>query len=403
DEPWSLINVHPEKPRLSGNLPGIRARCFFLRNGSDELEEMACQLTTVWFLPEVERMVLIYHSAIEVNDPDGRDLKALMVAADAFDAQRPLSHFGDVLLKRLDDDEGMFHLLNEDQLGPVGFRKNVGIDVDSIMRDIPESVRVGQLEKSLHRQLAQNSAKVEEGMASLGLEPPKPAEPPALQAEIAKLKSVKIDELPEVLKRLDDQVRTKRQDMEQQAEQNAAQLQLTLKSLKDQYPDEDIPDGTPKSGPPMQTAKDQEAQVRAQIERMKATGMDVTVLEQQLLGRDTIDLMGQAEAGMARMYLMGAHLQPAISENYSHGSTREQFVKLLGEDASFSRLNFCAADLSGLDLSGRDLRGIYLESANLCNCNLVGAILDEAVLARADLSGARLDKASLARANLGKA
>jgi uncharacterized protein YjbI with pentapeptide repeats len=403
DESWTLDNMHPEIPRLSGNLPGIRARCFFLRNGGDELEEMACQLTTVWFFPEVERMVLIYHTAIEVKEPDGRDLSALMIAADAFDAQRPLSHFGEVLVKRLDDEEGMFHLLNEDQLGPVGFRKNVGIDFDSIMRDIPESIRAVNMEKSLQAQLDQGAARLDEGMASLGLEPPKPESPPALQADMARLKNARLDELPELLKRLDEKSRETQSEMEEQAELNQARLQSTLKELQAQYPDQDMPDGMPQGGPPRQTAREQEAQVRSQIERMKATGMDAGLLEQHLLSDDMIGLMGQGEAGMARMYRMGAHLQPAIAENYSHGGSREQFLQLLRENASFSGSNFCAADLSELDLSGRDLRGIYLESAKLCNCNLAGAILDEAVLVRADLSGACLDKASLVGANLGQA
>ncbi|WP_395353002.1 DUF2169 domain-containing protein [Variovorax sp. UC122_21] len=60
DEPFALENLHPEKPLLQGQLPGLRLRVFAdyrlpgtAAAGGEafKLKEVPMRLTTVWFFP----------------------------------------------------------------------------------------------------------------------------------------------------------------------------------------------------------------------------------------------------------------------------------------------------------------------------------------------------------------
>jgi uncharacterized protein YjbI with pentapeptide repeats len=403
NESWFLENMHPDKPRLSGTLPNIGARCFFKRHGFDELEEMKSDLTTVWLFPERERIILVFHSAIEVEQPDGRDISVLMVGADTASSWRSMEHYADVLAKRLDDEHGMFHMLSEDQLGPLGFKKNVGLDAESIMREIPDSVRAVNMEAAMQDQLKQGAATISEGMASLEMDPPTIEKPPDFDFDAGKLKRLRLDELPELLDRLNAQTVECTEALERQAKERQTQLEESLEALKSEYPDQVIPDGKPHAGPPGFDASQHEARIREQLAQMQRNDIDVADLETQLLDADMMEFISTAEGELSRAYQLSAHMQPAIGDGYERGGSRQDLLDALDRDQPLSRADFCGVDLSGSDLSGRDLTGIYLESANLSKANLMGTKLDGAVLARADLSGARLDQACLQGANLGSA
>ncbi|MCE3045912.1 DUF2169 domain-containing protein [Legionella sp. 16cNR16C] len=67
DESFSIKNMHPGKKLLTGNLPGMRTRCFYQdQNPEAKLEEVSLNLDTVWFIPEFEKGILIWHGQIDL-------------------------------------------------------------------------------------------------------------------------------------------------------------------------------------------------------------------------------------------------------------------------------------------------------------------------------------------------
>ncbi|MCW8450013.1 DUF2169 family type VI secretion system accessory protein [Legionella quinlivanii] len=67
NESFMIKNMHPGKKLLTGNLPGMRIRCFYqYQNPEAKLEEISLNLDTVWFIPEFEKGILIWHGQIDL-------------------------------------------------------------------------------------------------------------------------------------------------------------------------------------------------------------------------------------------------------------------------------------------------------------------------------------------------
>ncbi len=90
---------------------------------------------------------------------------------------------------------------------------------------------------------------------------------------------------------------------------------------------------------------------------------------------------------------------PTLLQLLQEGKVR-QFNAKRGRRA---RLEFFAADLSGVDLTGVDLSGAHLEKADLSETNLSDAILVRTNLTGADLSSTKLSGAELGQAKLREA
>ncbi|HBC0465841.1 TPA: DUF2169 domain-containing protein [Legionella pneumophila] len=69
NESFTIINMHPEKKILQGNLPDIRMRCFIKKaNNGNLLSELPLNLDTVWLLPTEEKGILIWHGQLESTE-----------------------------------------------------------------------------------------------------------------------------------------------------------------------------------------------------------------------------------------------------------------------------------------------------------------------------------------------
>src|SRR5690606_22600746 len=61
-EPFLLEHMHPDRPRIEGRLPALRARAFYVKrdDASSTLHEVVMRLETVQFIPHRERVVLVW-------------------------------------------------------------------------------------------------------------------------------------------------------------------------------------------------------------------------------------------------------------------------------------------------------------------------------------------------------
>ncbi|KYF61025.1 DUF2169 family type VI secretion system accessory protein [Sorangium cellulosum] len=103
DEAFVVENMHPDRPRIEGALPGIASRCFVCLKTSDgvEIREPAMKLDTVRLFPHRERGVVLFRGGVEISEDDAKDVVAVLVACEAMGASRPAAYYHEYLTPRL--------------------------------------------------------------------------------------------------------------------------------------------------------------------------------------------------------------------------------------------------------------------------------------------------------------
>lgn len=386
DEPFALENLHPDKPLLQGRLPGLRARVFanyaLPAGAGDEthkLKEVPMRLTTVWFFPEVERMLLVWHGLAEVAEHDGSDIAHLMTAVERIGEPRSDAHYAEVLAKRLDPVEGGIEGLNDADLLPEG--------IDTTDPDFEQAIQSFKMDglqgDAQFRRAEIDVALAREQIVAQGKDP-----------EAIGLKSP-VREKPPTLAELPAYIRAKRKEADAHQIAVAEDLLLQLEKLLALSGEERrrIAELTHR-GPPAYNARQHLAELKAMFARLP---MPEPLLLAKLQAREGAERLG---------YLQAAHLQPpAFPLTGQDAAERRREVQWLIDNGhrTLPWMDLTGVDLSGLDLRGFDFTGAWLESTDLRKANLSGCKLGGAVLAHADLRGCVAIEAGLAGANLGRA
>ncbi len=425
DPPWAggekyrFENMHPTRV-VQGALPCIRARVFISRSHTigqprpsfnttreaakrppTNLEEVQLALQTLWFFPDAEVAVLIWHGQTRVAEEDGADVVHLLIAGEHDDRPKPVEHYKAALAARLDPEWGTLAYLAEHELEPE--------DLASLPDQPPDEDRQlcaneGLAAQNLHRRTVRETQKARDIVAAEDLDPEihGPKLPPPLPS------LPKPHEIPALVKKL----RADAQKQKAEAEALTAAKKAEAERDVDQA---DIPGFTGKDlraemnttqvGPPKFRAAEQRASLEAIAMDCRSSGFVPDEIDDILADKAMYAQWQAAERNMVENYRQMAHHQdpappmpPELRE-----ATRERVRRAISRYEDFATLNFTGADLSGMDLRGADMTGAFLESADLSNADLRGCKLGRAVLAHADLSGTRLDGANLERANLGKA
>ena len=396
DETYRLEGMHPEEVVLEGRLPGFRARCFLRRAESDAAEELSCHLTTVWFLPEVKRAVLVYHGCIEVDEEDAADIEVLMIAAERLEENKGEAHYRRVLERRLDKERGPMEALRDADLLPEGLDSADAMTAEKAIAEAGE----GLLRKNLRSRTADELKDGRKRVADYGLDPEEHG-PPEMNAEEGELPT--LDTLEEFV----ETSRREAKELQEQADAGQAERDAALAEILEAH-GMDIETFKAEAketakGPPSFTVAGQKAELENLIEQMESQGADAGELHDYLDDPKMNEIWAFSEREQRKAYRRMAHFQTPADSAQDTGSERERLARALSAGKSLDGVDFTGADLSEMDLSGAELGGIFLESANLFGTNFVGANLDFAVLAHANLQGACMDRASLVEANLGNA
>ena len=382
DEPFALDNLHPVQRRIEGRLPGLRVRTFvnYADGAATKLREVPMRLTTAWFFPHAERMVLVFHGMAECAEDDGADILQLLGAVERIGEPKTDAHYVDVLARRADPKHGGLEALNDADLLPEG------IDTaDPEAAEAEQAFAMEGLQGAAQRRRAEvDIAVAREKMAAEGKDPGALAftlPPPEPKRSMG--------ELPAYLKAKQE---------EAQAQQWAAisdmadQLQRVL----------DLEEAGKidmaklvHRGPPDYNAEAHLAELDAQ----RAAGLvfDRRPVAQKLAQREGAERLG---------YLQAAHLQPPAypqqGEVAARGRALMQWMLARGL-RNFPGIDLTGADLSTLDLRNVDFTDAWLESANLQGANVSGANFTRAVLAHADLQRMLAVGTDFGYANLGRA
>jgi uncharacterized protein YjbI with pentapeptide repeats len=399
-EAYRLEGLHPDKPVIEGRLPTLRARAFVLRKGApaEAATEAPLRLDTVWFLPEHELGIAIYHGEADIGDSDALDVAAVMVGYEDIAQPKPAAHYLEVLALRLNPQTAALHAFDESQLAATR----------SPATETRRKIALAKLEAAeLEKQQAVMDEMDAEFWEKNGIVPPpghrpRQAEPPpfgVVNSQAVAEGDFDLAKTIELAKAMARKVEL----------EGAAKLQALRKTM------------------PPAPALDPRAELAAAMERAAVPAYDL--LPPLETGRDP--QLGAMLSELEREYLAGrfadqaayerarqAVLQgPALRRQLRRGAPTPTVAALplsldnaqeLGRHAiAWHRSGIClagrdlaGADLRGADFSGADLREIMLEGADLSNARFIGANLQGAVLTGAVLTGADFSRAQLGGANL---
>ena len=399
DESYGFEHMHPERPQLTGSLPGVAVRCFIDRDpDSPKLEEVTMRLATAWFFPDAERAVLIYQGDTRVREEDASDIQHVMLAAEELQSDRRVGHYEEVFHLRTDPETAVLNAMNDQQLVPEAL-----IVPDPDLKAMEEALTPENLaEKNIRAKAMREVDASREMVASHGLDPdvhapspvdPEPPPPPTLE------------ELPAYLAELERDLEKTRRE----AEERGAEIDNKMRALFDEqgmdYDDILLErEGRPQ-GPPTFTADQELEDLKKLSATVKEGGGDTGELDEIIADPERYKSVQIAEEATRDAYLAAAHEQDAVDllGDEQRLALRDAVRQRRAAGEPFTRLDLTGADLSGMDLSGADFSEAFLESACFDGANLTGANFTKAVLARASFAKARLDGARFTQANLGEA
>ncbi len=408
DEPFTIENMHPERPLLESRLPGVRVRAFVTqreRDGSEVFREVLTRLDTVHLFPHAERGVLIFRGVLPVAEDDAADVLHLVLACERMGEPRPVEHYQQVLAARLDRELGAARALRDDELMPA-LPPATGAMKSEERDDAAELSRMeNRLKKNARARLRRQLDDARQRAVALGIDPSE-AVPPELAAlaDEPDEAPAELEQLVELINAAEAEGAAEREKMEREKAEEHERYKVAMASIGIDGDKATADAEREAAGPPRFSAVGHIERIRA-LAREANGGAPVADLEAQLDDPELLERLTTQERQLREMYQRVAHMQPAVplGDPEAARALHAQVEAAAAARESFAQRDFTGADLAGVNLAGADLRGAWFESVNLSGANLSGADLTDAVLARADLSGADLSGATLVGTNLGAA
>lgn len=391
-EPFTLQNMHREKPRLEGIVPSLAVRCFVTRRGVDDaFEDVSLRCDTLWFLPHVERMIMLFRGGIDVVDEEASDIVDVIVGLERQGEPRTVEHYREIRRLRLDKSRGGLYSLRETDLIPADLQiaKSAALgEMDAIL------AREDLMQANMRRRAERELAAARERLQVAGIDPDEhlPRDVPASP------KQPELHELPEL-------VESMQRDAEKHKEEATARLREACTKAGIDYDQKMADAESSGGGPPKFNADEHVARIRGLLAKAKALGVPPPDNAAKIEDPAFLTTLRKAEMAMRDAYRRAAHhMAPARALNEPEAATlRRQVEAALAAKESLVDRDFTGADLSGLDFSACDLSGTFLERAKLAGCSFRGANVERVVFARADLTGADFHGAKATGANFGEA
>lgn len=397
-EQYSLQNLHPKKPLIQGQLPRLQARAFILQHEQTpaDASEITLQMDTVWFLPEHDLGVVIYHGKTEISDSDALDVSTLMIAYDDPRTPKPLSHYQDVMALRMDKTTASQHVFNDSQLAACH-------SADELARraQAQAAAEAAALAKSQNRLDLLDA----QYWAKRGIAPPADhkvarAELPVLGLMTAQTALEGDFDLSEIM------AKAKALVIDAQEKGKKALEAIVQKPKEAIVPEQQLTAAIERAIVP---AYDLLAQPDVGCDPLIAhqlTAIDCKNSEGKYTKPGEYEAARQSVLTLPSLRRQGRRAAPSVllpvlpllpEVALELGAQIKQWllagICLAGRDLA-------GANLSGVDFSGADLREVMLEGADLSGAKFVGANLQGAVLTGATLNAADFTSANLYQANL---
>ena len=425
-EAFSIWNMHPTIPCWEGKLPKWHARAFIRRKAADgeasPIDEVDMRATTAWFVPHQERVLLIYHGNIEVQEDDASDVLSLMSALEAQGAERSPEHYAQIMRLREDPETGGVRVMCDDELITEAILGAVNMDTDAVFQT-PTWVK-SQLYK--HKVIAERRQE----LVDCGQNPDEIV--PDLHGPERRYGPGDLPELARDMARHKEESQKLKEDLERQSAE-----------LKAHYEKQGVPmpdtDSRP-SGPPTQLlALLAQPEMLGSLMNPTTADVDFTLLG-KLMGqaeplapsqdykqtpqyaafiKDNPELPGKDATAWARepafqrqmrsmkpllhkSYLYSAHWQDAALklDTEQNRMMRALVMEKHQRGESLSELDLTGCALPGLNFDNADFSRSFLENSDLSDSTFQSCHFTECVLARADLSNSKFVNCTFDKANL---
>lgn len=393
---YEICNMHPASVVQKGLLPDWRARCFVVRQAASRqlpdglFEEVPLRLTTAWFFPHLERVVLIYHGSIGIEEDDASDISHMIAAMEEGTApHRPPGYYREVLAQRCEPENGALFVLRDDQLLPADA---IGpwLDADD-EGDAPDP-----LTRNMQARADGERTRLAEAMKASGADPDKYRMP----AESGLQKTPSVKELPVFVAKVKAMAQEQRQKLEQARTSLAqAATRNADRSAKMGFDTSTLlarADAAKGKGPPN---FDPRRHVRGIEGVAAAVGAPALSAQKQ---EELRKVTQSAQEDLGTAYRRTAHYQEAADPMLPEQAdrVRAQVERIMAGARDFSGMNLTGANLRGMDLRNTRWHRALLEGADLGDACMDNADFGEAVLARARMHGASLRGAIFDRCNL---
>lgn len=464
DEEFEIIHMHPEKPRLSGQLPGVVGRAFVQRKPTamdagdvGGSHEVPLRIDTVWLMPEAELGVIIHRGTTEVETDDATDIVALLAAHEHLaDPTRSLDHYRSEMRNRADPEEGYRYMLDTRPLIPVGCPCPLQ-ELASGAELGAEGLASSNADRFIERQQDAASAQAQEFMASAHNSLDRytdqlPDQISQAQQEIAgsqdgstspatetgaeaELRGILSRILPESadgklditrmdLRALDDLTEYSERQASEQQEEMATSIREQIDELRRQNdPERDEitqaiqrlegalsgereapPLPRPEADFAVAELEEQAAEIARYEKDLREVGLDEGQLQAALPDMSELRLqLAEARQVAFEGYRESAHYIERASSPHpgEEDSRRDQLLSALAKGTSMAGGDFAFIDLRGATLRDADLSDAYLEDVDFTGATLVNVNLSGAILARSRFVDCALDNVCLVNANLG--
>jgi len=395
---FELWNMHPEQVVLHGRVPDWRARGIVVRGPINSLkldegtlDDVPMRLTTAWFFPHLERMGLIYHGFIPIEEDDAADITHAMIAMEEGGAApQGLDAWRDLLALRCESEDRALYGMRDDLLLPEPI---IGPwpELDAEFEESP--MRRNMQARAEHER---TQMRVSFKAAGLGpaVDPPEDSAPALAMEKVPTMR-----EMPAYIARRKALVEEHRQKMEEARKSiSEAAHANAVHSRKAGFDTSTFPaqvESNKQKGPPKVEFW---PRIESMTRRPEATGFSPSPAQMAEMRAVHDDAARQ----LLENYRRTAQHQDAADKMTAEQSAqaRAEVERRLAGARDLSDLDLTGADLSGMDLRNARWHRTLLECADLSGCVLDGSDLSDALLARACLARTSMRGVNLEQANL---
>ncbi len=382
---FKIWNMHPVKACWDGTLPSLRARAFVAEDEKNAtLQEVDnISLSTAWFLPERDSVILMFHGSMEVEDEDADDIAVVMGAVEFEQDHRSLAHYENVCALRMDPELALDYMSDDSQLVSQAL---IGASEEPVDYSPDKSKLSIRLDKFLQTQdqetartLDQHNIKEDDFLGEFV----------GPQLDFALMSD---QEREAYLQRsdqaADDQLQQIINQFKAENPRGAVLLSDIQKSLYSNTDNEALE--IPVAGPPDLSHFD-----------TPASSVMGTAQEQAKFDKQKQRLKGYAR----KSYLYTSHFQIAVDRPSpeKNQSLTQALLTRYSQSKDLTKMDLTGVNLSGLVFEGADFSESFFENAIFSNCTLKNVTFSEAVLARSQFIDCSFENTHFFRTNLAKA
>ena len=184
---FCLTHLHPSRPKIEGLIPDFQARVFFDESveGREIFTEVPLNPDTVWFFPDKEMGVLVFHGSRRTSFHDTKNIANVVVGYERkSQGARPVSHYKQALDSRASDRKvELNYLLSGKDLIPLGEKTLLAL----FEQDEDERLRMfaaDRAEKTVKKKTAEELDRLEKDIDEIEAKIPEQAED--IQEELRK-------------------------------------------------------------------------------------------------------------------------------------------------------------------------------------------------------------------------